>query len=160
MSTVPLPISISATFLPPNIRFFSGRSESYFQFGSDWRRATPEDEAKGFSGYDRITDEPTVGIYIVRRPNGLLRIGWDLWKLNVNLRPAAVERIERRWRREAQGLSKSMLRSASRRSHFSKSFARFEISPEYLEGWKVELESVLGDPVSFEALERRTSTNG
>ncbi len=34
-------------------------------------------------------------MYIVRRPNGLLRMGFDIWKLNANLRPAVIERMER-----------------------------------------------------------------
>jgi hypothetical protein len=160
MSTVPLPISISETFLPPNVRFFSGRSESYFQFGSEWRRATSEDEAHAFTGFDRVTREPSVGIYISKRPNGLLRIGFDLWRLNANLRPAIIERLQNRWRQESAALSKSLLRSAQRRSHFSKSFMRFEISPDQLEGWKVELESILSDPASFEPLECRPTANG
>jgi hypothetical protein len=146
-------------FSPPNVRIFSGRSDSFFLVGTEWHRADAEDEAKAFSGYDRETHEPNVGIYIVRRPNSLLRIGFDIWKLNANLRPEAIERIETRWRREAVGLSKSMLRSAQRRSHFSKSFARFEISPERLEAWKSELESILSNPASFEPLERRPVTD-
>jgi hypothetical protein len=144
-----------ATFLPPNVRFFSGRSESFFQHGSEWRRADVEDEAKWFSGYSRETHEPNAGIYIMPRPNGLVRIGWDLWKLNVNLCPAVIARIEGRWRKESAGLSKSMLRSVLRRSHFSKSFMRFEISTDHVEGWKAELESLLSDPASYEPLQRR-----
>jgi hypothetical protein len=138
----------------PILRFFAGRSESFVQSGSDWRRLTPEDEAKMFSGHDRVTHEPYIGVYVVRRQNGLLCVGFDLWKLNVNLCPAAIERIRTRWDQAAAGLLKSMLRSAQRRSHFSKSFARFEISPGQLEGWKAELESILCDPASFEPLER------
>jgi hypothetical protein len=145
--------------LAPILRFFAGRSESFVQSGSGWRRLTPEDEAKMFSGHDRETRELCIGVYVVRRQNGLLCVGFDLWKLNVNLCPAAIERIKTRWNREATGLSKSLLRSAQRRSHFSKSFARFEVSPEHLEGWKAELESVLSDPASFEPLERKASTN-
>jgi len=147
------------TLMPPNIRFFSGRSESYFQFGSEWRRATSEDEAKAYSGYDRTTHDPNVGIYITPRPNGLVRIGFDLWKLNANLRPATIERLQNRWRQESTELSKFMLRSAQRRSHFSKSFARFEISPERIEEWKLELESVLSNPDSYETIEPRAGTD-
>jgi hypothetical protein len=150
---------ISAEIVAPQIRFFSGRSESFIQVGSDWRRCSPEDEAHSFTGYDRTTHEPCVGVYIERRPNTLLRIGFDLWKLNANLRPAAIDRIETRWRREAAGLSKSMLRSVGRRAHFSRSFARFEVAPEHLEAWKAELESILSNPASFEPLERRPVTD-
>jgi hypothetical protein len=153
-------ISSSSEIVALRVQFFSGKSESFMQIGSEWKRCSPEDEGHHFTGYDRLTHEACVGIYITRRANGLLRIGLDLWKLNTNLRPETIKRIEKRWRQEAAGLSKSMLRSALRRSHFSKSFARFEISPERLEEWKSELESVLSDPASFEPLERRASTNG
>lgn len=148
-------MSPSAVILAPHVRCFAGRSESFFQFGSEWRRATSEDEAHQYTGFDRTTREPSVGVYIVRRPNGLMRIGFDLWRLSVNLQPAAIERIENRWRQEALSLSKSMLKSVGRRSHFSKSFARFEISPERIEEWKNELESVLSNPDSYENIERK-----
>jgi hypothetical protein len=144
----------------PSVRFFSGKSESFFQFGSEWKRATSEDEAHAYTGFDRITLEPSVGVYVTRRPNGLMRIGFDLWRLGVNLQPAVIERLQNRWRKESASLSKSILRSAGRRSHFSKSFMRFEISPEQLEGWKAEFESVLSDPASFEPPEGRTTANG
>jgi hypothetical protein len=61
----------------PVVRFFARRSQSFVQSGSDWRRLTPEDEAKMFSGHDRETHEPCVGIYVVRRQNGLLCVGFD-----------------------------------------------------------------------------------
>ena len=152
MSVVSLFTQLPATFLPPNVRFFSGRSESFFQFGSEWHRATPEDEAHQYTGYDRTTHEPCIGVYVEGRPNGLLRIGFDLWRLSVNLQPAAIAPTESRWRREAASLSKSLLRSASRRSHFSKSFMRFEVSPEGLEAWKFELSAVLSNPDSYEKI--------
>jgi len=138
--------------LSPNIRFFSGRSESFFQFGSEWRRATPEDEAHQFTGFDRATREPSVGVYIVKRPNGLMRVGFDLWRLGVTLQPAAIERLQDRWHQEAGALSKSLLRSAGRRPHFSESFARFEVAAERLEEWKSELSAVLSNPESYERI--------
>jgi hypothetical protein len=138
--------------LTPIVRFFAGRSQSFVQSGSDWRRLTPEDEAKMFSGHDRETHEPCVGIYVVRRQNGLLCVGFDLWKLNVNLCPSAIERIRTRWDQAAAGLSKSMLKSAQRRSHFSKSFAKFEVAPERLEAWKSELAAVLSDPDNYQRI--------
>jgi hypothetical protein len=142
------------------VQFFSGRSESFMQIGSEWKRCTPEDEAAQYTGFDRITREPSVGVYVSRRASVLMRIGFDLWRLGVNLRPEVIERLQNRWREQSANLSKSMLRSAQRRSHFSKSFMRFEISPEFLEGWKAELESVLSNPGSFEHLERTTNANG
>jgi hypothetical protein len=148
-----LSAQLPTTLLPPNIRFFSGRSESFVQDGERWRRMSPEDEAHMHTGYNREAHEPNIGVYIVRRPNGLLRIGFDIWKLNVNLRPSAIERLESRWQqREAVNLSPSMLRNVARRVHISKSFARLEISLHRVEEWKVELESILSDPNTYESI--------
>jgi hypothetical protein len=147
----------AAAILAPHVRCFSGKSDSYVQSGFDWRRMTPEDEAHGHTGYDRETHEANVGIYIVRRPNGLVCVGFDLYKLDVNLRPSAVERLANRWRREAANLSKSLLRAIGRRVHFSRSFAQFEIAPERLDEWRAELSATLTDADSYEAIERRTA---
>jgi hypothetical protein len=69
-----------------------------------------------------------------------------------------LERLESRWReREAVNLSKSMVRRVGRRVHISKSFARLEVSVHRLEEWRLELESILSDPGSYESIERRTS---
>ena len=149
-----------AEIAPPHVRFFTEKSQSFLQFGSEWKRCSPEDEGRLNTGYDRQTREACVGVYIARRPNGLVRVGFDLWRLNVNLSRAAIERIEKRWRQDAASLSKSMLHSVGRRAHFSKSFMRFEISPERLEEWKLELEHVLSNPAAFERLEYRTGENG
>ena len=142
----------AATEIAPNTDFFSGRSEAFVQIGPEWRRATPEEEARASTGYSRDAHEPNVGIYLVPRPNGLVRVGFDLWKLDVNLRPEIVEGMEARWRAEAVSFSKSLLKSVLRRSHFSKSFARFEISPDRLEQWKEELESILSNPESYDVI--------
>ena len=136
---------------PPPVRFFAGRSDSFVEFGGSWRRMTSEDEAHSHTGYH---GETHIGIYVIRRPNGLLRIGFDLWKLDVNLRPATIESLERRWREHATSLSKSLQRSTLRRGHFSKSFASFEIAPESIEEWKDELETVLSNPDPYESVER------
>jgi hypothetical protein len=141
---------------PPLVRFFSGRSESFVQFGGSWRRMTPEDEAHNHTGYDRETHGPNIGIYLIRRPHSLLRIGFDLWKLDVNLSPSTIESLESRWREHAASLTKSLRRRAARRAHFSKSFACFEITPESIEEWKLELVVVLSNPDSYEAIDRRT----
>ncbi len=72
----------------------------------------------------------------------------------MSLRPEIVEGMKTRWSAEAASFSKSLLRSALRRCHFSKSFARFEISPEHLERWKEELAAILADPASYFAVEQ------
>jgi hypothetical protein len=138
--------------MPPIVKFFSGRSELFARDDHRWCRLTPEDEAHDFTGFNRETNEVNVGIYATRRPNGLVRVGFDVWRIGANLRPLAIERLENRWRQEATSLSKSLFRSASRRSHFSKSFARFEIAPERLEAWRCELESILSNPDAYESI--------
>jgi hypothetical protein len=145
--------------LSPSVRFFAGRSETFIESDTGWRHMSPEDEARSRTGLDRETHEPNIGIHVVRRPNGLVRIGFDLWKLDVNLRLATVENLESRWREQAARFSKPLLRSVSRRAHFSKSFAQFEVAPEELEGWKHELESVLSSVDSFEPIEARITEN-
>jgi hypothetical protein len=115
----------------------------------------PEDLAKIHTGRDLHTHEPHLGVFIQRRANGLVRIGFDLWRLDVNLRPAVLERLENLWNREAMGLSTSMRRSVARRVHISKSFARFEVRPETVEAWKAELAAILENPDSFEPISPR-----
>jgi hypothetical protein len=140
--------------IAPHIHFFSGRSEAFIQVGPEWRRATAEEEGRLHTGYTRDSHEPSVGVYIVPRPNRLFRIGFDLWKLDVSLRPEIVERMKTRWSAEAASFSKSLLKSASRRSHFSKTFAQLEVSPAHLEGWKEELAALLSNPASYTPIER------
>jgi hypothetical protein len=143
----------SAVIVAPHIQFFSGKQDSYTQVGSEWRRLTAEDAARLHTGVNRETREASVGVYVERRPNDLVRVGFDLWRIGSNLRPPVVERLERRWRqREEVNLSKSMLRSVCRRAHISRSFARFEISLHRLEEWKSELSAVLSNPESYEQL--------
>jgi hypothetical protein len=107
------------------------------------------------TGVNRETQQPNVGVYVVtkKKGNGPLCVGFDLWKIDSNLRPSAVEHLENRWRqREAVNLSKSMLRHAQRRAYFARSFARFEISPGRLEDWKSELSAVLSNPESYQSV--------
>src|SRR5258708_5845034 len=139
-------LSLPRPPLPPIVRFIEGRPSFCIGDPTGWRRATPEDEAKMHSGYDRTTHEPCVGVYVVRRPNGVLRIGFDLWKLNTNLRPAAIERLQSRWRQQATSLSKSILRSVLRRSHFSTTFSTFETSSQHPTRCTTELTSSLSNP--------------
>jgi hypothetical protein len=136
----------------PIVHFFSGRSKSFVQCGSEWHRLTSEDEARLATGFSRESREPNMGVYVSRRPNGCVRIGFDLARLDVKLQPSAIERLERRWHEEAASFSKPLFRSVQRRVHFARSFAQFEVSPEHVEGWKLELESILSDPNSYESI--------
>jgi hypothetical protein len=133
------------------VKFFAGPSEVFLSAG---RRATSEEEAHFFTGYNRNTDESYVGVHVGRRANGLVRIGFDIIKLDFDLRPETIERMRSQWVLDAASFSKSLLKSASRRSHFSKTFAQLEVSPAHLEGWKEELAAILSNPASYAPIER------
>ena len=117
---------------------------------------TPQDEAHACTGRDSDSREVQVGISISPRPNGLMKIEFDLFRLGANLRPPVIERLRERWEAEARTFSKLLLRSVSRRAHFSKSFAQFEVAPRNLEAWQAELSAILENPASYESLELRT----
>jgi hypothetical protein len=141
------------SIVAPVVRFYSGRQETFLSDGpSRWRRATPEDMARLHTGYDRESREPHLGVFIVPVGNGLRRIGFDVIKLNLNLRDSTMARLEQRWREEAASLPKTQLRHLLRRAHFSRSFARFEVQPGNVERWKDELECVLTNPDTYESI--------
>jgi hypothetical protein len=83
---------------------------------------TPEDMARAHTGYERESREPHLGIYIVPVGNGLTRIGFDVFKLNLQLRESTIERLQRRWREEAALLPKTLLRRVLGRTHLARSF--------------------------------------
>ena len=153
-------MSTTAFDTPPNVRVFSGRSESFVQSGpgSQWIRLTAEDEAKRATGYNRETKVPSVGVYVLPPKNGRVKVGFDLWRLSANLTPTVLERLENRWRSEdARLFSKTALRALGCKVHFSKSFVTVMTLPERVAFWTDEFASVLSNPDSFEALERRPS---
>jgi hypothetical protein len=143
---------------PPILKFFSNRSELFVQDGRRWRRMSSADEAKARTGCDLTTNELNLGVGISQRPNGLLKVEFDLWRLGSNLRPETVERLRARWGRESSAFSKMLQRSVNKRVHFSKSFAVFEIAPAQLEEWKRELAAVLENSESYEDMEHRNDS--
>jgi hypothetical protein len=151
-------MSAIAFLVPPTVRVFSGRSESFVQSGPDstWHRLTVEDEAKRATGHNRDTKAPSVGVYVLPRHNGRVKLGFDLWRLSANLKPAVVTRLENLWRSEDAPLfSKTALRTLDRKVHFSPSFVTVVTLPERVALWTDEFVSVLGNPDSFAPLERR-----
>ena len=148
MSSLPAP-----SIVAPVVRFYSGRQQTFLSDGpSRWRRTTPEDAARLHTGYDRETREPHLGVYIVPVGNGFRRIGFDVFKLNLNLRESTMARLEQRWREQSASLPKTQLRHLRRRAHFARSFARFEVQPENVERWKDELECILSNPDTYESI--------
>jgi hypothetical protein len=57
-------MSTTELLIPPTVRVFRGRSESFIQSGpgSAWHRLTAEDEAKRATGHNRETKAPSVGV--------------------------------------------------------------------------------------------------
>jgi hypothetical protein len=148
MSSVQAP-----SIVAPVVQFYSGRQETFLSDGpSQWRRAAPEDAARLHTGYDRGTREPHLGVYVVPVSNGLVRIGFDVFRLNLQIRESTIDRLQRRWREGAAALPKTLLRRLYRRTHFSRSFAKFEVQPEDVERWKEELECVLSNPETYESI--------
>jgi hypothetical protein len=148
-----------AFHIAPTVRVFNKRSESFIQSGpgSPWHRLTVEDEARLATGFNRETKEPSVGIYVAPQ-NGRLTIGFDLWRLGVNLAPTVLNRLQSLWHSEDAPLfSKTALRALDRKVHFSASFVTVVTLPERVAFWTDELVSVLSSPDSFESLERRPS---
>lgn len=152
---------MSATsFLPPLVRVFSRRSESFVQTGpgSTWHRLTAEDEAKRATGHHRETKAPSIGVYVLPPKNGRVKVGFDLWRLSANLTRDVLARLENRWRsNDAPLFSKTALRTHDRRVHFSPSFVTVVTLPERVAFWIDEFVSVLSNPRSFEPIERRPS---
>ena len=145
---------MTATILiAPTVEFFAGKQDGFAGVpGVSWHRLTPRESAKGHTGYSREAREPKVGIYVEPVPNGLTRIGLDLWKLNVNFRPSVIERLEQRLIASTNDLSKSQRRYALRHLHVSRTFMEFVVKAEDVEKWKSELSRLLTDPGSFEPL--------
>jgi hypothetical protein len=145
-------ISPAAITTPPTVKIYSGRQESFYANGPhDWRRMTAEDTAKAHTGYDSQTPEPRLGVYILPRPNGLVRMG-DNIKLAVNVREDVLERMAARWREQVATLPKTQLRRLLNRAHFCRTFVRFDTQPESVDGWTRELESILSNPESYEPI--------
>jgi hypothetical protein len=140
---------LSAEIVAPHVHFFSGKSESFVQDGSEWHRLDLEGEARLHTGLDRETKEPHVGVYISSK-NGRVKMGFDLWRLDVNLTPAVLARLKERWQAKAATLfSKTALRTIGRKVHISKSFVTIVTTPEHLDGWRRELEAVLSNADSY-----------
>jgi hypothetical protein len=141
------------TLMAPSIEFFSGRQEAFLKDSvGSWHRLTAQEAAKEFTGRDRDSRELRIGVFVSPRSNGMVQIGFDLWRLDSNLTESAREHLRKLHVSRSSGWSKSDLRYSRDRVHFSKSFAEFVVREEHVNVWKDELAQVLSDPGSFEAI--------
>jgi hypothetical protein len=150
----------TAFLVPPTVRVFNKRSESFIQSGpgSAWHRLTAEDEAMRATGHNRETREPSIGVYVIRTSSARVKVGFDLWRLSANLTPAVLTRLGNLWRSEDAPLfSKTALRALDRKVHFSASFVTVVTLPERVAFWTDEIVCVLSNPDSFVPLELRPS---
>jgi len=135
---------------PIAVKFFEEPSKNAIIGPCEHRQATLKDDARYHTGYSAGSRKANVGIFVVPRANGLARIGFDLIRIDVNLRAAAIEELRARWTTESANLSKQLFKSVSRRSHFSKTFAEFEVEPRFVVGWKRKLTAVFSDGNNLE----------
>jgi hypothetical protein len=135
------------------VTFFEKSSGNAIVSPVGQRRTTPEDDAHYHTGYLLGTRKPNLGVAIVRRANGLVKIAFDLIRIDVNLRADTIEELRNRWLSESAAFSKALLKSASRRAHFSKTFASFEVEPSRLDAWKRKLSIILSDPKNFDLID-------
>ena len=154
LGKVPEASSAPAPIAPPAVRFYERPSNSYVQMpGGTWHRLDAQDESHFGTGYDRATHEAKIGIYVLRKSADRIKIGCDLARVDVNLKPAVLEKLEEQWKSgDAALFSKSALRNVSRKIHFSRSFVTIICLPERLNFWRSELESILSNPFSFDPI--------
>jgi hypothetical protein len=143
---------MNATVLSaPSVEFFSGRQEAFVGTpGDSWHRVTPKEAANDFTGRDRDSHEPRIGVFIAPRSNGMVQVGFDLWRLDRNLTEPTCQRLRELFAIRSAGWSKPEHRYSRHRAHFSKSFAEFVVRREDVDAWKDELSGVLSNPGSFE----------
>jgi hypothetical protein len=143
----------ATTLIAPSIEFFSGRQEAFVKDSvGSWHRLTAQEAAKEFTGRDRESRELRVGVFVSPRSNGMVQLGFDLWRLDSNLTESTCEHLRKLHVSRSSGWSKAELRYSRDRAHFSKSFAEFVVRQDDLDAWKDELTNVLSAPGSFEPL--------
>jgi hypothetical protein len=142
----------ATTLIAPSVEFFSGRQESFVGDPGSWHRVTAREAAQMHTGGSHATGDRHLGVFVIPISNGLIRVGLDLWRLDMNLRPPTVERLERRLRSLSAKLTKSQLRYFDRHTHISRTVVDVVVMAEEVDAWKDELSGVLTDPGSFEAL--------
>jgi hypothetical protein len=143
----------ATTLIAPSVEFFSGRQDAYIGIpGLSWRRVTAKEAAHGFTGRGRDSHEPRIGVFVAVLQGGMARLGFDLWRLDVNLTESACERLRALHAARSARWSKAELRRTRDRVHFAKTFGEFVVKREDVEEWKDELSHVLSDPGSYEAI--------
>lgn len=141
------------TLTAPSVEFFSGRQEAFVGIpGPSWHRVTPKEAAHSFTGRDRDSHEPRIGVFISALPGDMAKLGFDLMRLDVNLTESTRERLRALYAARSAAWSKAELRRTRDRVHFSKSFSEFVVRREDVEEWKDVLSQLLADPGSYEGI--------
>lgn len=145
-------MSTTITFAAPSVEFFAGRQETFERTpNGSYRRMTAKDAANLHTG-SSSDGQSHVGVFFSPRQNGMVEVGFSLWRLAANLTPATCEQLREHFVSRSRAWSKSELRYSRDRVHFAKTFAEFVVREGEVDEWKVELSVVLSDPGSYEAI--------
>jgi hypothetical protein len=96
-----------------------------------------------------LTGRSGICVSILKRLNGLIRFEFDLWRVDWNIRAEVREQLGQRW--SAQ-MAIHAVKFKKRRLEccFSKTFAFFDVLPEYADYWKTILTAVLTNNAGLE----------
>lgn len=142
--TRPLLTAPTVVFVTEQPQLWAGSNEN------GWRhRLTQLEYARHRTGRNAATGQYTLAVAVRHRRNGLVRFDADLWKLAVELSPAAISRLYRRWHdlNADYSLPKKILRRMD--CHFSRTTIIFDVTVEQVEEWKGFLAAVLSNRASY-----------
>jgi hypothetical protein len=110
---------------------------------------TQEQLAHSSTGRSRTTGQLTLGIGIRKRRNGLVIFDGDLYRINLDLHPDAIERLHRHWHdlNTDYSLPKKILRKMA--CHFGKTTIIFDATTEQVDEWREFLNEILTDSASY-----------
>ena len=70
-----------------------------------------KEAAHSFTGRDRDSHEPRIGVFISALPGDMAKLGFDLMRLDVNLTESTRERLRALYAARSAGWSKAQLRA-------------------------------------------------
>lgn len=100
------------------------------------------------TGRSRESGEMTVCVGLRKRHNGLIEVSFDLWRLDSDLSPETINRLEQQWLSLCASLPRSVQRKIGYAS-FGRCFSTFHIPIEQAEDWRSFLGAVLSDASSY-----------
>lgn len=105
---------------------------------------------------NRDSGEMTVCVGLRNRHNGLIEVSFDLWRLDSDLSPETINRLEQQWLSLCASLPHSVQRKIGYAS-FGRCSSSLHIPIEQAEDWREFLQGVLSDPASYVDIRLRKS---